>query len=209
MERQFYSDLHDNLFCMLPMLLHKFLIEKGEIMNEYAGLTNSNKQCGGRITFKDQTNCISVSFSLALWNRRALRNCKPYETAFCRVVRQSSSLTVVGQRMRRMSGKEVKNGIHKGGEVIWFALNDMFLLKSNPGFEEIFRRVGCLKLCQKIDGHHINVSYRFSLNYDGNVSKVGDLMIPIAETNISLATGIPVEGEKWFRGTSLDLGECR
>ena len=28
-ERQFYSKLHDNLFFMLPMLLHKFLIEKG------------------------------------------------------------------------------------------------------------------------------------------------------------------------------------
>ena len=28
-ERQFYSDLHDNFFCMLPVLLHKFLIEKG------------------------------------------------------------------------------------------------------------------------------------------------------------------------------------
>jgi hypothetical protein len=28
-ESQFFSDLHDNFFCLLPVLLHKFLIEKG------------------------------------------------------------------------------------------------------------------------------------------------------------------------------------
>lgn len=28
-ERQFYSDLHDNFLCILPVLLHKFLIDKG------------------------------------------------------------------------------------------------------------------------------------------------------------------------------------
>lgn len=41
------------------------------------------------------------------------------------------------------------------------------------------------------------------------MSRVGDLVIPAAETNISLATRIPTEGKKWFKGTSLDLGECR
>ena len=28
-ERQFYSDLHENFLCILPVLLHKFLIDKG------------------------------------------------------------------------------------------------------------------------------------------------------------------------------------
>ena len=28
-ESQFFSDLHDSFFCLLPVLLHKFLIEKG------------------------------------------------------------------------------------------------------------------------------------------------------------------------------------
>lgn len=66
-----------------------------------------------------------------------------------------------------MFSKEVKKGIHKGGEVVRFKPNDMSLLKSNPCYEEIFRRASCLKLCLKMDGHHIDVSYKFSLNYDG------------------------------------------
>ena len=28
-ESQFFSDLHDSFFCLLPVLLHKFLIEQG------------------------------------------------------------------------------------------------------------------------------------------------------------------------------------
>ena len=28
-ENQFFSDLHDSFFCLLPVLIHKFLIEKG------------------------------------------------------------------------------------------------------------------------------------------------------------------------------------
>ena len=28
-ERQFFSDLHDSILCILPVFLHKFLIDKG------------------------------------------------------------------------------------------------------------------------------------------------------------------------------------
>ena len=28
-QSQFFSDLHDSFFCLLPVLIHKFLIEKG------------------------------------------------------------------------------------------------------------------------------------------------------------------------------------
>jgi len=85
----------------------------------------------------------------------------------------------------------------------------MALLKSKPVYEEVFIRAGCLRFCQKLDGHHVDVSYRFALNYDGKASKVGDPVIPATEMDISIVTGIPTEGEEWFKGTSLDLGECR
>jgi len=35
------------------------------------------------------------------------------------------------------------------------------------------------------------------------------LVIPSTEHDISVEIGIPVEGEKWFKGTTLDLSECR
>jgi len=37
--------------------------------------------------------------------------------------------------------------VHKGGEINRFKPSDMALLKMKPGYEEIFRKVGCLKFC--------------------------------------------------------------
>lgn len=51
----------------------------------------------------------------------------------------------------------------------------------------------------------MDVSYRFTLNYDGKASNVGDLVIPATERDISIVTRIPAEGGEWFKGTSLDL----
>lgn len=67
----------------------------------------------------------------------------------------------------------------------------MALLKSKLVYMEVFRWARCLRFCQKLDGNHVNVAYKFSLNYDGKVSKVGDLVIPATEKDISIATGIP------------------
>jgi len=104
-----------------------------------------------------------------------------------------------------MSKRKHIKGTHKGGEIIRFEPSDMALLKSKPGYEEIFRLARCLRFCQKLDGHHMDVSYRFALNYDGKASKVGDLVIHVTERDISIVTWIPAEGEEWFKSTSLDL----
>ena len=40
--------------------------------------------------------------------------------------------------------KEVKKGIHKGGDVFRLEPNDMSLIKLNPGYEDVFKRAGCL-----------------------------------------------------------------
>jgi len=83
------------------------------------------------------------------------------------------------------------------------------LIKSNLGYEVLFKRAGCLKFCQKMDGHHIDVSYQFFVGFDGKMSKVGDLVIPTPEVDIAIATGIPAEGESWFKGNPLVVGECK
>jgi len=95
-----------------------------------------------------------------------------------------------------MAGKEVKEGIHNRGEVILFEPNDMSMLKENPGFKKIFKRASCFKLFQKMDGHHIDVSYKFTLNYNGKLSKLGELVIPAAKIDISVPTWLPVESER-------------
>jgi len=90
-----------------------------------------------------------------------------------------------------MSKRKHSKGTHKGGEINRFEPSDMALLKLKPGYEELFRRVGCLRFYQKLDGHHLDISYRFALGYDGKALKIGDLVIPTTERDISIVTGIP------------------
>lgn len=108
-----------------------------------------------------------------------------------------------------MSGEEAKKGWHKGGHIVRLEPTGMPLIKSNLGHEDLFRRAGCLRFCQKMDGHHIGMSYQFAMGFDGKTSKVGDLVILTSELDISIATGISEEGEKWFKVNFLDVRECK
>ena len=108
-----------------------------------------------------------------------------------------------------MSGEESKKVGHKGGEIVRLEPHGMTVIKANPRYEELFRKAGCLRFCQKMDGYHVGVSHLFAVNFDGEASRVGDLKILVSELDISVATGIPAEGEKWSKGSYLDMGECK
>jgi len=66
-----------------------------------------------------------------------------------------------------MYEKKLKKKPYKGGGIVRFEPSGMALIKSKPEYMETFRRAGCLMFCQKLDGHHVDVAYRFVLNYDG------------------------------------------
>lgn len=108
-----------------------------------------------------------------------------------------------------MYGEEDKKGTHKGGEIVRLEPHGMNVLNANPGYEEFFRKARCLRICQKMDGHHVGVSHLFVVNFEEGVSRAKDLIIPVTKLDISMATGIPVEGEQWFKGNYLDTSECK
>jgi hypothetical protein len=54
----------------------------------------------------------------------------------------------------------------------------------------------------------MEVAKQFSLNFDGVKTKVGSLEIQVTEQTIASATGIPMQGERWFKGTPLDSSYC-
>ena len=54
-----------------------------------------------------------------------------------------------------------KKNPNKGGDIVRFEPRGMTLINSNPGYMEIFRNDGCLKFCQKLDGHHVDVAHKF------------------------------------------------
>jgi hypothetical protein len=58
---------------------------------------------------------------------------------------------------------------------------------------------GWLSFIRKFDGFNMVVARQFTLSFDGGRAKVGDLQLEITEQSISLATGLPVNGEKWSK----------
>ena len=108
-----------------------------------------------------------------------------------------------------MSSGTPKKKTNKGGDIVRFEPKGMALINSTSGYMDIFRRAVCLRFFQKLQGHHVDIAYQFVLNYDGTKSKVGELVIPVTEQAISTTTGIPAEGERWFKGMTLDISECR
>jgi hypothetical protein len=58
---------------------------------------------------------------------------------------------------------------------------------------------GWLSFIRKFDGFNMVVARQFALSFDGGRAKVRDLQLEITEQSISLATGLPVNGEKWSK----------
>jgi hypothetical protein len=58
---------------------------------------------------------------------------------------------------------------------------------------------GWLSFIRKFDGFNISVARQFALSFDGCRAKVGDVQLEITEQSLSLATGLPVKGQKWSK----------
>jgi hypothetical protein len=58
---------------------------------------------------------------------------------------------------------------------------------------------GWLSFIWNFDGFNIPVAWKFALSFDGCRAKIGDLQLEVTEHSLSLATGLPVKGEKWSK----------
>jgi hypothetical protein len=63
---------------------------------------------------------------------------------------------------------------------------------------------GWLSFIQKFDGFNIPVARQFALSFDDCRAKIGDLQLEVIEHSLSLATGLPVKGEKWSKRFKLN-----
>jgi hypothetical protein len=63
---------------------------------------------------------------------------------------------------------------------------------------------GWLSFIRKFDGFNISVARQFALSFDGCRAKVGDLQLEVTEHSLSLATGLPVKGEKWSKSYKVN-----
>jgi hypothetical protein len=69
------------------------------------------------------------------------------------------------------------------------------LLKFDGAYANL-EEFGWLSFIRKFDGFNIPVARQFTLSFDGCQAKVRDLQLEVTEHSLSLATGLPVKGEK-------------
>ena len=67
----------------------------------------------------------------------------------------------------------------------------------------MFIRAGWHSFLTNLQGHNDAVSLQFSLGFDGHIAKVGSLEFSVTEESISLATGLPRTGDRWFKNFRL------
>jgi hypothetical protein len=92
---------------------------------------------------------------------------------------------------------------HKGGKVVRTKPVDMRLFYTKPIAREAFQRAGCLSFYQNMQRGHPKVARKFALQFDGKKTKVGDLEFEVTEASISVAIGIPITDERWFKAMDL------
>jgi hypothetical protein len=63
---------------------------------------------------------------------------------------------------------------------------------------------GWISFIRKFDGFNISVARQFALSFDGCRAKIGDLQLEVTEHSLSLATGLPVKGEKWSKSFKVN-----
>ena len=62
---------------------------------------------------------------------------------------------------------------------------------------------GWFQFFSHFNGHDDDVSLQFANTFNGNQAQIGDLMLVISDQTISRTTGLPMEGEKWFKKGKL------
>ena len=83
--------------------------------------------------------------------------------------------------------------------------SDMSWVQAFPDCARLFLEVGWLSIFEKIDGYHIEVSYKFAQCLDKYIVTFDTLKIELTRELIAEATGIPDEGEYWFQKSTFYL----
>jgi hypothetical protein len=62
---------------------------------------------------------------------------------------------------------------------------------------------GWLTFIKCFEGFNLCVARQFSMTFNGGRAKVGDIQLEIDEKFISLATGLPTTGQRWFNNCKV------
>ena len=77
--------------------------------------------------------------------------------------------------------------------------SDMSWVQAFPNYAILFLEAGWLIFFEKIDGYHIEVSYKFAQGLDIYIVTFDTLNIELTRELMEEATWIQDEGEYWFK----------
>ena len=77
------------------------------------------------------------------------------------------------------------------------------LLDAYPSCSEVFRAGGWHDYCSSLSGHHLIVSRAFAKRFDREKVEFKAFMLQVTEDSIAEDTGLSIDGEKWFKQTTL------
>jgi hypothetical protein len=69
---------------------------------------------------------------------------------------------------------------------------------------------GWISFIRKFDGFNISVARQFALSFDGYRAKVGDVQLEVTKQSLSLATSLPIKGQRWSKSykETMSRGHC-
>ena len=86
---------------------------------------------------------------------------------------------------------------------------ELTLLNSNPGLLQKVKDVGWLPFLEKFSDSNPEVTRVFALSLVNYQAEVGDLCFRVDERSIASATGLSLDGQKWFKYQKMEITEWR
>ena len=104
-------------------------------------------------------------------------------------------------------GQRPRGQKRKGGTVNIFEPLNTKELTTSPTIVAYFQEVGCFDFCERVQRvqSHPELTKIFILNLHDHQVHLAGVNFELSTNTISMATGIPCMGEKWFKQVNLDL----
>ena len=98
---------------------------------------------------------------------------------------------------------------HRSGHYLRIEPEGLESLTRDKYVEEAFKKVGCWRFCEKLQGGHNQVIKEFATNFTRSNTKVVFLNLPISSEVVSAVMEIPRGEERWFKNFRFEMQPCK
>ena len=89
-----------------------------------------------------------------------------------------------------------------------FEISGSELIEDNQEVAKKFEKMGWGHFLRSFDGHHVEITKLFTMNFEDDRVQIGGFELVINEDKIAEATKLPQVGERWFKGTMVNKKKC-